>query len=145
MKTTQKPLFLSLVVLTVALAGFVMLQKRNFVLALDPQTEKLKTQLALFLENQPNEKIYLQTDKTLYKSTETIWFQAYLRDERLFKFSMQSDILHVELINPKGAVEKELHLITENGGAGGEFEIDETTFSKAENRFRKSIKTFSNE
>ena len=27
----------------------------------------------------------------------------------------------------------------------GEFEIDETTFTKAENRFKKSIKTFSNE
>ena len=27
----------------------------------------------------------------------------------------------------------------------GEFEIDETTFNKAENRFKKSIKTFGNE
>ncbi|MNG25700.1 hypothetical protein D3C84_1105960 [compost metagenome] len=27
----------------------------------------------------------------------------------------------------------------------GEFEMDETTFTKAENRFKKSIKTFSNE
>lgn len=125
MKPNRKILFIPLAIVTMILAGFVMLQ-RNHILNLDPQTEKLKTQLVAFLANRPNEKVYLQTNKTLYKPTETIWFQAYLRDERIFKLSATSDILHVELINPKGAVEKELHLIVQNGGANGEFAIDET-------------------
>src|ERR1035437_11139488 len=53
----------------------------------------------------PEERVYLQFDKSFYNPGETIWFSAYLRNGQNLKPSSQSDILNVEFINPKGSVE----------------------------------------
>jgi alpha-2-macroglobulin-like protein len=120
----KKRFFVPLAILTVLLAGFVLLQKQHYFV-LDPQTEALKKQVEAFLDKRPAERLYLQTDKTLYKPSETVWFQAFLREERFLKVATTSDILHVELINPKGNVEQEKHLILENGTIAGDFELTE--------------------
>jgi hypothetical protein len=122
----KKRFFVPLAILTVLLAGFVLLQQQHYFV-LDPQTEALKKQVEAFLDKRPAERLYLQTDKTLYKPTETVWFQAFLREERFLKIATTSDILHVELINPKGNVEQERHLILENGTISGDFELNEGT------------------
>ena len=73
--------------------------------------KNLKTKLQVFLEGRSPERVYLHFDKPFYKPSETIWFQAYLRQEADLKASQKSDILHIELINPKGNVEKEIQII----------------------------------
>ncbi|MGZ3898887.1 MAG: alpha-2-macroglobulin family protein [Bacteroidia bacterium] len=40
------------------------------------------------------------------------------------KSSTKSDIVHIELINPKGTVEKKISVIAKNGKAAGDFSID---------------------
>lgn len=50
----------------------------------------------------PQEKIYLQTDRGVYMSGETLWFRAHLVDALLLKQANASRYVYVELINPLG-------------------------------------------
>ncbi|WP_179009357.1 TonB-dependent receptor plug domain-containing protein [Winogradskyella forsetii] len=72
----------------------------------------------------PLEKIYTQTDRPFYFPNETIWFKSYIvgTDNTI---STLSDIMHAELISPKGAIVKSLRLIVKQGYAYGDFLIDE--------------------
>ena len=69
----------------------------------------LKEAYETYQDNFPTEKIYLHTDRTLYKPGEILWLSAYLVNEQL-KETQQSQILFVELINPKGNVERRINL-----------------------------------
>jgi len=80
-----------------------------------------------FQKDFPQDRVYLHLDKPFYKPGESIWFQAYLRNSTDFKPSKQSQILHVELINPKGAVEKHIELICSNGLTSGDFQLLESS------------------
>ncbi len=73
----------------------------------------------------PEERVYLQSDKPFYEPGSTIWFSAYLRDGKNLKASVQSEVLHVDLIGPKGNVEQTLNLIAKEGKAAGDFSLGE--------------------
>lgn len=85
---------------------------------------KIKQNLDLYNHYLPQEKVYLQFDKPFYKPGDDIWFSAYLRNGVDLKASTTSEILHVELINPKGNVEKTLRLVAKNGSTHGDFRIN---------------------
>ncbi len=72
----------------------------------------------------PEDRVYLQTDKPFYEPGDDIWFSALVRDGITLKASDKSDIVSVELINPKGTVEKKINLIAKNGKAAGDFSLD---------------------
>ena len=118
--------------ITIALFGIALIS----TIAYTAIPEKTQNQLNDFLselmmklqkhnEQLPEDRVYAHFDKTLYKPGETIWFTAYVRDGKTLKKSEQSDIVSVQLINPKGAVEKQYSIIAENGVAKGDFKIDE--------------------
>ncbi len=88
--------------------------------------KKLRQKYETYAQNHKGERAYLQTDKAFYKPSETIWFQAYLRNEQNFAENPESDILKVDFINPKGNVEKSLKLILKNGLASGQIDLDES-------------------
>ncbi|WP_299121502.1 TonB-dependent receptor plug domain-containing protein [uncultured Winogradskyella sp.] len=73
--------------------------------------------------NNPLEKIYTQTDRPFYFPGETLWFKSYIvgTDHTI---STLSDIMHSELISPKGAIVKSLRLNVKQGYAYGEFDIN---------------------
>nr|MBK9650838.1 hypothetical protein [Bacteroidota bacterium] len=83
----------------------------------------LKSRVDKFMDFIPQDRVYLQFDKTLYQPGETIWFSAYVRDAIDMQPSLKSDMVHVELINPKGTVEKEIILVAKNGKAAGDFQL----------------------
>ena len=87
--------------------------------------KELKEKLASFAQDHYQEKVYLQLDKPIYKPNDRIWFKAYLTDAQTHKPSQKSEILYVELINPKGNVEKKLTLVAQQGTAKGDFRLDE--------------------
>lgn len=76
-------------------------------------------------EAQP-EKLYLHLDRTLFQPGETLWFNAYLRNAGDLKPSGASDLLYVELISPQQVVLLKKTLLTENGAAAGEFDLENT-------------------
>ncbi len=119
----RKKWFLSLSVALIAALAFAQIKDLNSMLD-NEFLKSLREKLLAFVRELPQDRVYLHTDKPFYKSGETIWFAAYLRNGETLKASTQSQILYVELINPKGAVEKTLSLIAPNGSAQGDFVID---------------------
>lgn len=71
------------------------------------------------------ERVYLHFDKPMYEPGDNIWLSAYIRDAQSMKPSQKSDIVHVELINPKGTIESTIHLITKDGIAAGDFALSD--------------------
>lgn len=84
----------------------------------------IKSKLEQYVTVSPEDRLYLQLDKPMYEPGDDIWFSAYIRDGVSLKPSSKSDIVYIELINPKGTVEKKLNLIARNGKAAGDFSID---------------------
>jgi hypothetical protein len=85
---------------------------------------QLKKKAYSFNELLPEDRLYLAFDKAMYEPGETIWFSAFVRDGQSLKPSSKSDIVHVELLNPKGTVEKSINLIAKEGVASGDFGLD---------------------
>lgn len=85
--------------------------------------KELKKKLNSYNEAFSEERVYLHLDKPMYEPGEDIWFSAYLVNGKDMSPSKISDILHVELINPKGSVEKTINLIVKNGKTAGDFSI----------------------
>lgn len=91
----------------------------------DEQLNKITEKFQAFNEQTAGERVYLHFDKSMYQPGETIWFSAYLRNDKDLKVSELSDILHVELIDPKGNILKEIKLISKDGLTEGDFILDE--------------------
>ncbi len=121
-KNFYKPALVALVILTamawISPMGQYTAQSENEFI------KSLKIKLAVFNGQLPEERVYLQFDKPMYEPGDDIWFSAFVRDGATLKPSAKSDIVHVELINPKGTVEKYIKLIAGNGVAAGDFKLD---------------------
>ncbi len=88
-----------------------------------PFLKELKEKMDGFAEQLAAEKTYVQFDKSFYKPGETVWFATYIRDARTLQ-AAASRVVYVELINPKGTVDKKITLLAQDGQAAGEFELD---------------------
>jgi uncharacterized protein YfaS (alpha-2-macroglobulin family) len=87
------------------------------------ETDNLSTKFKQWNDSLPEDRVYIQCDKPFYSPGESVWFTAYIRDAASFKASSKSDIIHVELINPKGSVEKQITIVGKNGISQGDFEL----------------------
>lgn len=85
----------------------------------------IEDNLQRYLSQRSPERVYLQFDKPLYEPGNSIWFQAYVRNESNLKAADKSRILHVELLNPKGAIVQKRALIVKNGTVSGDFQLQE--------------------
>lgn len=83
----------------------------------------IKQKLDKYNDHFPEDRVYLQLDKPMYEPGDNIWFAAYLRNAATLKPSDKSDILVVELLNPKGTVEKKITIVAKNGKAAGDFAL----------------------
>lgn len=99
------------------------LSSPNQLLSDHPFLKGLMDKLIKHQEQVRPEKVYVQLDKTLYKPGESVWLSAYLRDAQTLRPSGMSDIVYVDFINPRGAVEKTITLIAKNGQAAGDFQL----------------------
>jgi hypothetical protein len=107
----------------------------------------LKSKLKKYNDENPEDRVYLQFDKPMYKPGETIWFSAFVRNGTDLKASEKSEILYAELIDPKGNVAKKLNLIANNGKTNAEFVLDENVIGglykvKAYTNWQKNENTF---
>lgn len=83
----------------------------------------LKQQLLDYRQAHPNEKAYLQFDKTFYKPGEDIWFNAFVLDGQTHKPTAISDVLYVDLRDPKGNKVSSLTLFIHDGTTKGDFHL----------------------
>src|SRR5690349_6811322 len=72
--------------------------------AIEDPIKKLIASLATYNAIYPTDKVYLQFDKPFYKPGEDIWVNAFVLNGNTHLPSTTSDVLYVELIDPKGNV-----------------------------------------
>lgn len=106
-----------LILLTGAGTGFTT-KMNDFLRDLIATTSK-------YNEHLPEDRVYLHFDKPFYKPGEDVWFSAYIRDAASMQPSKKSEILHVQLLNPKGNIQQEYKLTALDGFTKGDFHIDE--------------------
>ncbi|MBW6482347.1 MAG: hypothetical protein K0B10_04730 [Vicingaceae bacterium] len=109
--------------------------------------KSLKTKLTNFNNEYPEDRVYVQLDKPLYKPGETIWLSAFIRNASNMKASDKSDILYVELIDPKGNVSQKHQLIARKGKTNADFLLDENVMGgiykvKAYTNWQKNTNNF---
>ena len=75
----------------------------------------------------PQEKIYLQLDKSYYHSSETIWFKAYITTLNMPSFV--SKTLYAELINDEGKVLQRKTMPVFRAGAASFFELADSNYN----------------
>ncbi|HEY5916704.1 MAG TPA: TonB-dependent receptor plug domain-containing protein [Chryseolinea sp.] len=108
--------------LIIAFAVFVCVS--GFRIAEDPLFLKnLKESLKQYNENFPEEKVYVQLDKPFYKPGEDVWFNVFVLNSNTHKPTLVSDVVYVELIDPKGNVASKLDLVVREGTAHGDFAL----------------------
>lgn len=108
-----------------ALAAFIIPNEYYTPVAENDFTRGLRGKTEAYTKHYADERVYVQFDKPMYEPGENIWLAAYIQESQLLKKSEVSDIVHVELIDPKGTVTKKISLIAHEGKAAGDFFLDE--------------------
>jgi TonB family protein len=96
-----------------------------FITGEHPFILNLYKSLEIYNIRNPEEKIYLITDKPFYKPGETIWFSAFVVNGKDNKISDISEIMHIDLIDTKGKSIISYNLGISNGIGKGEFSLDD--------------------
>jgi hypothetical protein len=90
--------------------------------------QKLDSMLNIYANNYPQEKMYLQLDKNLYKAGETVWFKAYVFTGA--DPSLLSRNFYAELSDPSGTIlERKVYPVTESSTAGS-FDLPKVVTSR---------------
>ena len=85
-----------------------------------------------FLQQQnifPQEKIYVQTDKSNYLVGDTIWFRAFLVDACMHTLSALSNFVYADLLDPHNRLVDRIKIIKENGIFQGYLDLPEDLHS----------------
>jgi len=75
------------------------------------------------VNNFPQEKLYLQTDKPYYSAGEEIWFKAYLVNETTLEPNSLSQFVYVELINKMDSVLYRVKIKKDSTGFAGHIKL----------------------
>lgn len=88
--------------------------------------ERLTAGFARYLEELPQEKIYIHLDRPYYTGGETIWYKVYLTAGPYHEPSQLSQTIYVELINQNKEVIQQIKLLSINGLASGSIMLPDT-------------------
>src|ERR1044072_8381306 len=114
--TTKKTLLIATIAVTVITLAAWILPEGYYQLSMENEFIKSAKQKMLDYNKQlPEDRVYVQMDKPLYGPGETMWLSVFVRNGQTLKPSKKSDIVHVELVNPKGTIEKSINIIANNG------------------------------
>jgi len=79
-----------------------------------------------YLDELPQEKVYVHFDRPYYTSGETIWFKAYLTAGAFHMPSWLSRTIYIELINAKGQLVTQQKLFSISGSATGDIVLSDS-------------------
>ncbi|RZM27848.1 MAG: hypothetical protein EOO88_11210, partial [Pedobacter sp.] len=106
-------------------SSLMMLISLAFIPREDGGIDKLVASLQRWADNNPQEKVYLHTDKPYYALGDTLWFKAYVTVGSRHQLSAMSGALYVELLNPQDSMVRSLKLPLVTGTTYGDFTLDE--------------------
>jgi hypothetical protein len=101
----------------------------------DP-VDKIVTALQRWNETNPQEKVYLHTDKPYYVVGDTIWFKAYITVGNKHQLSALSGALYVDLITESDSLAVALKLPVTSGMSKGNFVLADSNFREGNYRLR---------
>lgn len=105
--------------LTLVLTPLLLAQDKSII---DSASYRLQNQVEIF----PQEKIYIQTDRSDYISGERLWFKAYLVGALSHHHAIVSRYIYVELIDPVNTVVSRVKIRPDSLGLfHGHINIDE--------------------
>lgn len=87
--------------------------------------QQLRHQLQKIAESHPEERVYVVTDKTLYRRGETVWMGGFVREGSRLNAALKSQVLNIEITNPAGAVARKFSSISLNGMCKADFNIEQ--------------------
>lgn len=123
-KTRKMSVTMSLLALLLGLSPWLLPEKALRLGLENDLIRTLRQKLSAYQAHFPEDRLYIQTDRPFYEPGDDIWFSAFVRNGQDLKPSGKSDIVCVELLNPKGTVEKKIEIIASHGKAAGDFQID---------------------
>lgn len=88
-----------------------------------PFIKQLQEKLSFYLKIRGEETVYVQTDKPFYSNGEDIWFTAFVVDATNNNQTTKSDIVYVELSDPKGNTISKVKIPIVDGLAKGDFRL----------------------
>jgi alpha-2-macroglobulin-like protein len=107
--------------------SFFLLSVTGFQVLEDPEfLSRLKKTVRNYHARYPEEKVYLHLDKPFYKPGDDIWFNAFVLNSNTHQPTGISDVVYVELMDPKGNVTSRLELVVKEGTAQGDFALQKT-------------------
>jgi len=102
----------------------------------DNPVEKLVNVLQKWTDTNPQEKIYIHTDKPYYVVGDTIWFKAYVVIGSKHQLSALSGAVYVDLINEGDSIAQSLKLPLTAGMAKGNIVLSDTVLREGNYRLR---------
>lgn len=99
---------------------FVVILVLAFIPGDNDPVNKLIASLQKWVDTNPQEKVYLHTDKPYYAVGDTIWFKAYVTMGSRHKPSTLSGIVYVDLINERDSIQKTLKFQLTKGTSAGD-------------------------
>ncbi|MGK7391045.1 MAG: MG2 domain-containing protein [Candidatus Cyclobacteriaceae bacterium M2_1C_046] len=111
--------------LTISITSVLLLVLLSFTPFNNP-LERIIEGFDRYLEELPQEKVYLHFDRPYYSSGETIWYKAYLTAGAFHVPSSLSKTIYVELIDEEGKLIKQHKLLSINGSSAGDFQLPDT-------------------
>ena len=103
--------------------------------SVDP-VDKIVTALQKWNDTNPQEKVYLHTDKPYYVIGDTIWFKAYVTIGNKHQLSALSGGLYVDLITESDSLAVSLKLPVTAGMSKGNFVLADSNFREGNYRIR---------
>lgn len=76
-----------------------------------------------YIEQEPQEKVYVHLDKPFYSSSETLWFKAYILDGQNHQPTPWSSILYVDLVAENRDIIATKKIKIDRGAAYGEIDL----------------------
>ncbi|MEJ7559054.1 MAG: Plug domain-containing protein [Pedobacter sp.] len=101
----------------------------------DP-VDTIVTALQRWNDTNPQEKVYLQTDKPYYVVGDTIWFKGYVTIGNKHQLSAMSGALYVDLITESDSLAVALKLPVTSGMSKGNFVLADSSFREGNYRLR---------
>lgn len=102
----------------------------------DDPFEKIIAALEKWASTNPQEKVYLHTDRPYYLVGDTIWFKAYVTIGAKHQLSALSGAVYVDLISEKDSLTSSVKLPLMAGMANGEFVLADSTMRDGNYRIR---------
>ncbi len=91
-----------------------------------PILQSIIQKFEAFFNRLPQQKVYLDFDKSGYNADETVWFKAYLVNAANHIPDSSTTNLYIELINPSGYIVQNKLIRMTNGFGNGDFSFQDT-------------------